>query len=128
MRRMEYHLDNATKTKEKKKKNMIELKCAVHAIRAKYSQTQRPCCVSVKTMCKWKKQPNNATLPTKKKTLEQLHKKTMHNSLPHVSLNNPNAKEEASDASDVDWMDSNASVPENDNLEFSLDYEIDEEV
>ena len=51
----------------------------------------------------------------------------MHNPSPNVSLYNSNAKEEAGDASDVDSMDSNALVPENDNLEFSMENEIDEE-
>ena len=51
----------------------------------------------------------------------------MYNPSPHVSWYNSDAEEEAGDASDIDLMDSDASVPENDNLEFGVEYEIDEE-
>ena len=54
-------------------------------------------------------------------------KKTMHNPSPHVSPYNSDAEEEAGDASDIDSMDSDASVPENDDLEFGKEYEIDKE-
>ncbi len=81
----------------------------------------------MKTMCKWKKQPGDAMLLTTKKALKQLHKKMMHTPSPHVSPYNFDAKEEAGDASDIDSMDSNASVPENDDLEFGKEYEIDKE-
>jgi len=81
----------------------------------------------LKTMCKWKKQPGDATLSTTKKALKQLYKKTMHNPSPRVRPYNSNAEEEAGDASDVDSMDSDASVPENDDLEFGKEYEIDKE-
>ncbi len=46
---------------------------------------------------------------------------------PHVSPYNSNVEEEAGDASDIDSMDSDASVPGNDDLEFGVEYEIDEE-
>ncbi len=81
----------------------------------------------LKTMCKWKKQPGDATLPTTKNALKQLYKKTMHNPSPHVNPYNSDTKEEAGDASNVDLMDSDALVPENDDLEFGKEYEIDEE-
>ena len=127
IRRMEYRSDNAAKIEEKKKKKMIELKRAVDAIRAKKLTLKDLVVSQLKTMCKWKKQPGDATLPTTKKALKQLYKKTMHNPSPRVSPYNSNAEEEAGDASDVDSMDSDASVPENDDLEFGKEYEIDEE-
>jgi len=127
IRRMEYRSDNAAKIEEKKKKKMIELKCAVDAIRAKKLTLKDPVVSQLKTMCKWKKQPGDATLPTTKKALKQLYKKMMHNPSPHVSPYKSNAEEEAGDASDIDSMDSDASVPENDDLEFGKKYEIDKE-
>ena len=127
IRRMEYCSDNAAKIEEKKKKKMIELKRAVDAIRAKKLTLKDLVVSQLKTMCKWKKQPGDATLPTTKKALKQLYKKTMHNPSPHVSPYNSDAEEEAGDASDIDSMDSDASVPENDDLEFGKEYEIDEE-
>jgi len=128
IRRMEYRSDNAAKIEEKKKKKMIELKHAVDAIRVKKFTLKDLVVSQLKTMCKWKKQPGDAMLPTTKKALKQLYKKTMHNPSPHVSPYNSDAEEEAGDASDVDSMDSDASVPENDDLEFGKDeYEIDEE-
>ncbi len=107
---------------------MIELKArAVNAIRVKKLTLKDLVVSQLKTMCKWKKQPGDATLPTVKNTLKQLYKKTMHNPSPHVSPYNSDAKEEACDASDIDLMDSDASVPENDDLEFGKEYEIEEE-
>ena len=85
IRRMEYRSDNAAKIEEKKKKKMIELKRAVDAIRAKKLTLKDLVVSQLKTMCKWKKQPGDATLPTTKKALKQLYKKTMHNPSPHVS-------------------------------------------
>ena len=125
--RIEYSLDNAAKIEGKKKTKMIELKRAVVAIRAKNLKLKDLVVFQLKTMCKWKKQPGNATLPTTKKALKQLFKKTMHNPSPHVSPYNFDAEEEADDASDIDLVDSDASVPENDNLKFGVEYEIEEE-
>ena len=59
------------KIEEKKKKKMIELKCAVDAIRAKKLTLKDLVVSQLKTMCKWKKQPGDATLPTTKKALKQ---------------------------------------------------------
>ncbi len=127
VQRTEYRLDNATKIGEKKKKKMIELKHAVDAIRVKKFTLKDLVVSQLKTMCKWKKQPGDATLPATKKALKQLYKKMMHNPSPHVSPYKSNAEEEAGDASDIDSMDSDASVPENDDLEFGKKYEIDKE-
>ena len=120
-------MDNAAKIEGKKKKKMIELKREVDAIRAKNLKLKDLVVSQLKTMCKWKKQPGNATLPTTKEALKKLYEKTMHNPSPHVSPYNSDAEEEAGDASDVDSMDSDASVPENDDLEFGVEYEIDKE-
>jgi hypothetical protein len=124
VRRMEYRLDNAAKIERKKNKKMIELKHAVDAIRAKKLKLKNLVVSQLKTMCKWKK---HAMLPTTKEALKKLSKKTMHNPSPHVSPYNSDAEEEAGDAADVDSMDSDASIPENDDLEFGVEYEIEEE-
>ena len=117
-------MDNAAKIEGKKKKKMIELKREVDAIRAKKLKLKNLVVTQLKTMCKWKK---HAMLPTTKEALKKLYKNSMHNFSPHVSPYNSDAEEEAGDASDVDSMDSDASVPENDNLEFGVEYKIDEE-
>ena len=67
-------------------KYMAEMRqTAVDAIRAKKLTLKDLVVSQLKTMCKWKKQPGDATLPTTKKALKQLYKKTMHNPSPHVS-------------------------------------------
>ncbi len=49
-----------------------------------------------------------------------MSKTRMNNPSPHVN-------EEADDASDVDSMDSDAPAPENEDLEFGMEDEIDKE-
>ena len=51
---------------------------------------------------------------------KQMSKTRMNNPSPHVN-------EEADDASDVDSMDSDAPAPENEDLEFGMEDEIDKE-
>jgi len=78
-------------------------------------------------MCKWKKQPGNAMLPTTKKALKQLLKTTMNNPSPHVSLYNSDTNQGADDDSDVDSMDIDAPAPESEDLEFGMEDKIDED-
>ena len=82
IRRMEYRSDNAAKIKEKKKKKMVELNHAVDAIMAKKITLKDLVMSQLKTMCKWKKLPGDATLPTTNKALKQLYKKI----IPHLML------------------------------------------
>lgn len=132
---------NASKIETKRKKKLIELRRQVELIRRKLKgkitiksgkkkgQTRNFVLTDlhapeVKLLCRWKKQSNEPALPTKKADLIRRWKKSKDNPSPHVSPCTSEAEDcdgnggDGNDDDDVASLDSDATPPENDDLEF----------
>lgn len=131
-RRYEKRQQNEAKTAKKKKKALRELQARIKAIKAiiRSKKKFKPTDLKVpqlKDFCRWKKQPGDKPLPTKKADLIARFNKTKGNASPNVSPWSSEAEEEAGedvgDDDDVDSLDTDASAPECDDLEFGSDSE-----
>ena len=76
--------------------------------------------LELKDYCRWKKQPGDDPLPTKKADLIREFNNTRNKSSHNNSPCSSEVKDDGND-DDVDSLDSDASAPDNSDLEFGSD-------
>ena len=126
-RRFELRMHNAAKVATKKKKQLLELQRKIEVIKkimAKKGFKPKDLKVAqLKDFCRWKKQSGDNPLPTKKADLLRVFSDTKGRASPQVSPSNSEVEDDQDDNDDVDLLNSDATAPENDELEFGSDIE-----